>query len=50
MFRLIAIVLLVLWLLGFIGKIGGGLIHLVLVIALVVFLYDLLTGSRNTSV
>ena len=40
-------VLLVLWLLGFIGHIGGGLIHLLLVIAVVVFLFNLISGRRT---
>jgi hypothetical protein len=40
-------VLLVLWLLGFIANVGGGLIHLLLVIALVVFVINLLTGRRT---
>ncbi len=39
-------VLVVLWLLGFIGHIGGGLIHILLVIALIVFIYNLLTGRK----
>ena len=42
----VIVVLLVLWLLGFIGHIGGGLIHLLLVVALVVFIYNLLTSRR----
>jgi hypothetical protein len=37
----IIIVLLVLWLLGFGFKIGGSLIHLLLVIALIVLVYRL---------
>ena len=42
-----AIVLLVLWLLGaFVVNVGGGLIHLLLVIALIVVVYRLLTGRR----
>lgn len=41
-------VLLVLWLLGFSMQIGGGLIHALLVIALVVFVFNLLTGRRST--
>jgi hypothetical protein len=41
-------VLVVLWLLGLIGHIGGGLIHLLLVFALVVFIYNLITGRRST--
>lgn len=40
-------VLAVLWLLGFIGNIGGGLIHILLVIALIVFIYNMLTGRRR---
>lgn len=43
----IVAVLLVLWLAGFIANVGGGLIHLLLVAALVVFLINLLT-NRNT--
>ncbi len=48
MLRTVIIVLVVLWLLGLLGKIGGGLIHALLVIALVVFIYDMLTG-RNAA-
>lgn len=43
----IAIVLIVLWLVGFLAKIGGGLIHIVLVVAAVVFIYHLITGRRS---
>lgn len=43
---LIIVVLVVLWLLGLIFKIGGGLIHLVLVIAGIIFIIQLLTGRR----
>ncbi len=39
-------ILLVLWLLGLIGNIGGGLIHLLLVIAVIVFVYNLITKRR----
>jgi hypothetical protein len=43
----IAIVLLVLWALGFfVVHVGGGLIHALLVIALIVIVYRLLTGQR----
>ncbi|HEU4629226.1 MAG TPA: lmo0937 family membrane protein [Gemmatimonadaceae bacterium] len=43
----IAIILLVLWLLGaFVFPVGGGLIHLLLVIALIVIVYRLVTGRR----
>jgi hypothetical protein len=39
-------ILVVLWLLGLIGHIGGGLIHLLLVIAVVVLIYQLISGRR----
>jgi hypothetical protein len=39
--------LLVLWLLGFIGHVGGGLIHLLLVIALIVFIINIVSGRRT---
>jgi hypothetical protein len=42
----IAGILLVLWLLGFIGHVGGDLIHLVLVIAVIVFIYNFVVGRR----
>jgi hypothetical protein len=42
-------VLLVLWLLGFGFHLGGGLIHLLLVCAVVVLLYNLITGRRSFS-
>ena len=38
----IVAVLLILWLLGFAFKVGGGLIHVLLVIALIVLVYRLL--------
>jgi K+-transporting ATPase A subunit len=40
-------ILLLLWLVGLIGHIGGGIIHLLLVIAVIVFLWDLLVGRRR---
>jgi hypothetical protein len=39
-------VLLILWLLGFTLSVGGGLIHLLLVVALVVIVINLLSGRR----
>lgn len=42
----IVAILLVLWLLGLLGSIGGGLIHILLVIALVVVVVQLLSGRR----
>jgi hypothetical protein len=40
-------ILLVLWLLGFSFHVGGGLIHLLLVVALVVLVFNLITGRRT---
>jgi fatty acid desaturase len=40
-------ILLVLWLLGLIGNIGGGLIWLLLVIAAIVLVFQLLSGRRT---
>jgi Family of unknown function (DUF5670) len=42
----IVVVLLILWLLGFSMHVAGGLIHLLLVIALIVIVLRLLTGRR----
>lgn len=42
----IVVVLLVLWALGFAIHIGGGLIHLLLVIALIVVVVRLIQGRR----
>jgi len=41
-------ILLVLWLVGFVADIAGGLIHIVLVIALIVLVAQFLTGRRRT--
>ncbi|MDQ3119976.1 MAG: lmo0937 family membrane protein [Verrucomicrobiota bacterium] len=40
----IAIVLLALWLLGFVMKIAGGLVHIVLVIAVIVAILHFVRG------
>lgn len=43
----IALILFILWALGFfVFPIGGGLIHILLVIALIIIVYRLLTGQR----
>ncbi|WP_156363823.1 lmo0937 family membrane protein [Sphingomonas sp. Leaf357] len=43
----IAVILLVLWVLGFgVFHVAGGLIHLLLVIAVVVVLFRLITGRK----
>ena len=40
------VILVVLWALGLAFKIASGLIHLLLVIALVLIVYQLITGRR----
>lgn len=42
----ILVIILVLWLLGFISNIAPGFIHLLLVIAAIVLLFQLLSGRR----
>ncbi len=42
----IVVILLILWILGFSLHIAGGLIHILLVIALIVGLVQLFTGRR----
>jgi hypothetical protein len=39
-------ILVLLWLVGLVANIGGGLIHLILVVAVAVFLFQLITGRR----
>ena len=43
------LVLIVLWMLGFGFHVGGGLIHALLVIAVVVLLFNLLSGRSVSS-
>jgi len=42
----ILVILLVLWLLGLIGSVGGGFIHLLLIVAAIILVAQLLTGRR----
>ena len=44
----ILVILLVLWVVGFMADVAGGLIHLLLVVAGIVFLVKLVTG-RNAA-
>ena len=43
----ILVVLLILWLLGFSLHVGGGLIHILLVVAVVVLVFNLISGRRT---
>jgi len=42
----IVVILLLLWFLGFLLKLFGGLIHVLLIVALVIVIYRLVTGRR----
>ena len=43
----IIVILFILWLLGFSLHIGGALIHIILVMAVIVLICNLLTGRRG---
>ena len=43
----IVAILLILWLLGFSLHIAGGLVHILLVVAVIVVVINLLTGRRT---
>lgn len=43
----IIVILVVLWLLGLIVHIGGAFIHILLIAAVIVFIYNLITGRRK---
>jgi hypothetical protein len=43
----IIVVLVVLWLLGFSFHVGGALIHLLLVVALIILVINLISGRRS---
>lgn len=44
----ILLILVALWALGLLTSVGGAFIHLLLVLAIVVFVAQLLTGRRST--
>lgn len=46
MLETIAVILVILWLLGFSFHVAGGLIHILLVIAIVVVLIRIIQGRR----
>ncbi len=46
----IFVILLILWLLGFAtGTTFGGLVHLLIVLAVIVLIYNLISGRRSVS-
>jgi hypothetical protein len=46
----LAVILFVLWIIGFAVHVGGGLIHLLLVLAIIVALFNFFTGRSATRV
>jgi len=44
----IAGIIIILWLLGFIGHVGGAFIHLLLVVALIIIIVRLVQGRKIT--
>ena len=46
----VVVILVVLWLIGLILSIGGGFIHILLIIAVIVIIYNLITHSRSRRV
>ncbi len=43
----VIVLLVIFWVLGLVFHIAGGLIHILLVIAIIVLLYNLFVGSRS---
>jgi hypothetical protein len=43
------VILLILWLLGFSLHIAGGLIHILLVVAVIVLIFNLVSGRRGVA-
>ena len=43
----IIVALIAFWLLGLVFKIGGGLIHIILVVAGIIFIFRLFTGKKS---
>jgi len=43
----IAVILLIIWAVGFLGFHAGGIIHFVLVIAVIVFLIQIISGKKS---
>lgn len=42
----IFVILLILWAIGFFGSIGGGFIHILLVVAVITLVVELIRGRR----
>ena len=42
----ILVVVLIVWLIGLLADVAGNLVHLLLIVALAILIYNLLTGRR----
>jgi hypothetical protein len=42
----VLVIILVLWLIGLLADVAGNAVHLLLVVALIVLIYNLVTGRR----
>jgi len=43
----VVVVVVALWLLGLVFRVAGNLIHLLLIVAVIVVIYNLITSQRN---
>ena len=43
----VVVVLLILWLLGFLGHVGGAFVHALIVVAAVLFIFEFFSNRRN---
>jgi hypothetical protein len=43
---LVVFIVVALWLIGLVTRVAGGLIHLLLIVALILIVYNLVTGRR----
>lgn len=43
----IIVILFVFWLLGFVLRIAGNFIHVLLIVALIVFIFNMISGRRT---
>jgi hypothetical protein len=47
MLRLIGFIVVVLWVLGLIAKIGGGFIHILLIVGIIMLIVDFMGGRKS---
>jgi 4-hydroxybenzoate polyprenyltransferase len=50
MLMTLAAVLAIIWLIGLIAGVGGAFIHLLLVVALAIFIYDMFVARRHSHI